>query len=201
MFLIFSGNKNSSCFFYPRTFCAGEPQKPVSRPAPVGLFSRIITPNPCGEKVLISEVEKKRMMREKKFIVFATYRAPTRKAGSSPLMTSKEKKLAKKEEKEKKYSQLVHAAIRRGSLSEIKKLLKKVAPSVPNSAEQTPLHTASIEGHEDIVQYLLQRKRVPVNAQDRDGWTPLHCACHSNHLMVVDVLISQGAEVTIETGQ
>lgn len=105
-----------------------------------------------------------------------------------------------KAEKEKKYGIAIHDAIRRGSMTEIKKLLKKVPVTAGNSAQQTPLHTASIEGKINIVTYLL-RKKADVNAKDRDGWTPLHCACHSGHLKVVEILISHNADVCVETGK
>ena len=91
-------------------------------------------------------------------------------------------------------------AIRRGNLSEVKKLMKKVAVSVTNSSGQTPLHIACVEGHFALVQYLIEKKKADPDARDRDGWTPLHCACHSDHIEIVNYLISQNANVTVETG-
>lgn len=40
---------------------------------------------------------------------------------------------------------------------------------------QTPLHIAALHGHCDVVSRLLSEK-ANINAQDRNGWTPLHCA-------------------------
>lgn len=38
-----------------------------------------------------------------------------------------------------------------------------------------------------------------VNAQDEDGYTPLHRAAYSNHLGVISYLLSVGANVHIKT--
>lgn len=109
------------------------------------------------------------------------------------------KKSKAKDEKEKRKAIAMHDAIRRGSFSEIKKLLRKIPVDSTNSAQQTPLHTASIEGQIQVISYLL-KKNAYVNARDRDGWTPLHCACHSGHLKIVEILIANNAEVCVETG-
>lgn len=59
-------------------------------------------------------------------------------------------------------------------------------------AENTPLHTASIAGYDDIVQYLLEAGCIvdPVNGM-RD--TPLHDAIDNGHLAVVKLLLDAGA--------
>ena len=99
-------------------------------------------------------------------------------------------------------TQLVFDAIRRGNLAEVKKLMgKKIAATITNSSGQTPLHISSSEGHYLIVQWLTgDKKKADVDARDRDGWTPLHCACHSDHIEIVDHLISRNANVCVETG-
>ena len=94
----------------------------------------------------------------------------------------------------------LHDAIRKGSLSDVKKCLKKGSSvSETNTSKQTPLHIAAIEGQLQILLYLIEKKKCDVNAKDRDGWTPLHCACHSGHLEIVDQLISHGAILAGET--
>lgn len=48
----------------------------------------------------------------------------------------------------------------------------------------TPLHIASANGYQTIVEYLLKR-HVSINLQDKDGWTPIHAAafwCQQNVL-------------------
>ena len=97
-------------------------------------------------------------------------------------------------------AEAVHDAVRRGSFTEVKKLLRKPENiSIPNAQQQTPLHTACIEGNTQIVNYLIEKKKADVNARDRDGWTPLHCACHSGYLEIVETLISNSANVCLET--
>merc|ERR1712079_764259 len=47
-------------------------------------------------------------------------------------------------------------------------------PSAANDEGITALHNAICAGHLDIVQFLVEFG-CDVNAQDSDGWTPLHC--------------------------
>jgi ankyrin repeat protein len=39
----------------------------------------------------------------------------------------------------------------------------------------TPLHIASANGYQTVVEYLL-KQHVSINLQDSDGWTPIHAA-------------------------
>jgi ankyrin repeat protein len=55
----------------------------------------------------------------------------------------------------------------------------------------TALHFASINGHLEIVQYLLQNGNANVNAQKNDGWTALHFASSNGHLEIVQYLVQQ----------
>ena len=45
---------------------------------------------------------------------------------------------------------------------------------------------------QDIVQFLVEFG-CDVNAQDSDGWTPLHCAASCNNLPMVRFLVEHGA--------
>ena len=47
--------------------------------------------------------------------------------------------------------------------------------SYRNEDGATPLHIASANGYQLVVEYLLQQ-HVPINLQDVDGWTPTHAA-------------------------
>jgi protein phosphatase 1 regulatory subunit 16A len=47
--------------------------------------------------------------------------------------------------------------------------------SYRNAEGATPLHIASANGYQIVVEYLLQQ-HVSVNLQDADGWTPIHAA-------------------------
>ena len=47
--------------------------------------------------------------------------------------------------------------------------------SYRNDEGVTPLHIASANGYQTVVEYLL-KQRVSINLQDGDGWTPIHAA-------------------------
>jgi protein phosphatase 1 regulatory subunit 16A len=47
--------------------------------------------------------------------------------------------------------------------------------SYRNDEGVTPLHIASANGYQIVVEYLLQQ-HVSINLQDADGWTPIHAA-------------------------
>lgn len=57
-------------------------------------------------------------------------------------------------------------------------------PSAANDEGITALHNAICAGHFDIVTFLVNFG-CDVNAQDSDGWTPLHCAASCNNLPMV----------------
>ena len=49
--------------------------------------------------------------------------------------------------------------------------------SYRNDEGATPLHIASANGYQTVVEYLIQQ-HVSINLQDRDGWTPIHAAVY-----------------------
>lgn len=61
----------------------------------------------------------------------------------------------------------------------------------------TPLHRAAIQGHAEIVRILLSYDH-PVDPLQRDGLTPLQLAVDKDHVNVVSLLISRGANVRHE---
>ncbi|XP_062614952.1 uncharacterized protein LOC134276703 [Saccostrea cucullata] len=61
----------------------------------------------------------------------------------------------------------------------------------------SPLVVASLYGHTDIVQYLLQHG-ASVNYQDQDGITALHEACQEGNEEVIRTLLSFGADVNLK---
>lgn len=89
---------------------------------------------------------------------------------------------------------LVARACQSGKLEIVKQRLEERPEDLDevDFAENTPLHTASIAGFEDIVQYLLDAGCAvdPVNVA-RD--TPLHDAIDNGHLDVVRLLLDAGA--------
>ncbi len=66
----------------------------------------------------------------------------------------------------------------------------------------TPLHRASIKGHEEIV-ILLINKGADVNATTKIGITPLHVAALYGHKATVKAVLEDGAEVnaTVTDGE
>ena len=70
-------------------------------------------------------------------------------------------------------------------LTDLQNLVKKRPPNAQRSIDDilsyrndegvTPLHIASANGYQTIVDYLL-KQHISINLQDGDGWTPLHAA-------------------------
>ena len=58
----------------------------------------------------------------------------------------------------------------------------------PNQADQngvTPLYTAAWQGHERVVNVLINDYGADVNPRTDNGWTPLHQACMVGQLSTV----------------
>ncbi|MCX5659287.1 MAG: ankyrin repeat domain-containing protein [Planctomycetota bacterium] len=67
-------------------------------------------------------------------------------------------------------------------------------PDSSDDVEREYLHTAAMGGDVAEVRELLEAK-YPVNRRDFLGYTPLHWAVKNNHLEVVEILLSAGADV------
>lgn len=104
-------------------------------------------------------------------------------------------------------SQLIADSIFRGSLEELQSLCEantfnlKLPLDEHNQVRnngtslkcwKTALHLAASEGHLDIVKWILTKHSDMIDLQDRNGWTPLHCAAHNAHLEVCMVLLKKG---------
>jgi ankyrin repeat protein len=63
----------------------------------------------------------------------------------------------------------------------------------PDHALNTPLHVASISGHEDVVKFLLD-KNCTVDVINDQKDTPLHDAIENGHVEVVKLLFEAGAD-------
>ena len=93
----------------------------------------------------------------------------------------------------------VHRLARKGAKAELVKCIKKEGKESlsrkDGDYEQTPLHIAAEEGHDEIVALLVEKYKVDVNAVDKNGWTPLHSAAKHGHVNIIEFLISHGAFV------
>ncbi|XP_048250649.1 uncharacterized protein LOC124152553 [Haliotis rufescens] len=59
------------------------------------------------------------------------------------------------------------------------------------------LHVACVAGHVDMVKYVLSQKIVDINSRGKHGRTPLMVAAVKGHRQVFDLLVTQGADVTL----
>lgn len=69
-----------------------------------------------------------------------------------------------------------------------------------NYDSRTALHLAAAEGHLDVVKYLVEEAKVPVNAHDRWGNGALSDAVRSKHEAVANYLVDAGALMSLENG-
>jgi len=53
----------------------------------------------------------------------------------------------------------------------------------------------------DLFQYLIDVKKIDVNAQDEDGWTPFHCICKYGTVESIDYFLTKGVDVNILTNK
>lgn len=86
----------------------------------------------------------------------------------------------------------LYDAVQAQNVAEVKKILKNEDPndvSQKGDFQQTPLHRACTLSNIEIVKLLLRRK-ADVNAQDRNGWTPLHCAAKECQLAICQLLLT-----------
>merc|ERR1712165_490129 len=63
---------------------------------------------------------------------------------------------------------------------------------------RTPLGGAVIDGHLNVVKYLISQPNVDIDSQENDGSTPLILAAYFNHLKVARFLFENGADTSIK---
>ena len=88
----------------------------------------------------------------------------------------------------------IHIAGKKGQLPIVQYLVEKhnVDVNVKGRSDRTPLHEACINGHFQIVEYLLS-KGADIEAKDMYGYTPLLLAVINNHANIAAHLIINGA--------
>ncbi|XP_031771636.1 ankyrin repeat and death domain-containing protein 1A isoform X1 [Apis florea] len=97
----------------------------------------------------------------------------------------------------KQYTLLMCAA--RGNNVRVVEYLAEAVESLNGDATDctgaTALHHAASAGHPSMITALSNVPRIELNATDKKGQTPIHCACAEEHLEAVEVLIALGANV------
>lgn len=88
----------------------------------------------------------------------------------------------------------LHAAAYGGNMDVVELLIAKGAAvnDTANSYKMSPLHAAAEEGHADVVAFLLAN-RAEVEAQERNGYTPLSQAGWRDHWDAAGLLMKAGA--------
>ena len=128
---------------------------------------------------------------------------------SSPALNPKPLKKPEKDgmgamEARQKVDNLLRAA-QKGNLEALKaaalelaeKKIEKVLEAVSETKDATGrgcLHFAAHKGHLEVVTYLLEEIKVPVDARDDGGETPLMLAARESHLEVAQKLLEHGAD-------
>lgn len=92
-----------------------------------------------------------------------------------------------------------------GELDEINRLLDRGAdPMAKDGRGHTPLSEAAVQGHVEVVRFLLDWK-APVgtdpNAQGSDGRSSLHRAAFQGHVEVVKLLLERGSDPRLKDRQ
>ena len=89
----------------------------------------------------------------------------------------------------------INDAARRGDIQTVGKLLDQgVAADAKDETGETPLLSASLAGHADVVAVLVKRRDGMESRNDR-GLTPLHGAAYAGSIETVRLLVESGAAV------
>ncbi|CAH0046818.1 unnamed protein product [Clonostachys solani] len=82
-----------------------------------------------------------------------------------------------------------------GQLAMVKLLCKWEASIEAAYNGQTPLWSASVSGHLDVVKFLSDQGASTGVIADDNGWTPLHAAARNGHLEVAKFLLGKGVPI------
>jgi ankyrin repeat protein len=106
-----------------------------------------------------------------------------------------EQKQREEEARQHQIDKLLLNACSDGDLEKAKRAIENGADVNAKDEEGwTPLHKASLCGHEAVVSLLVE-KGAHVNAKDNNGMTPLHLTIFDEHEAIVSLLLENGADV------
>ncbi|TFA97529.1 hypothetical protein CCMA1212_010730 [Trichoderma ghanense] len=97
-----------------------------------------------------------------------------------------------------KYGTPLIAACSRGDVDIVRQLLACSEVEIDRKDSKygrTALGWASANGHEAVVQLLLDTDKVDVNSTDGNGWSPLRWASERNHYRILLLLVKKGARL------
>ncbi len=94
------------------------------------------------------------------------------------------------------FTDLLITAAFHGHLAMVKYLIRKIEKDSPLESDVAylPLYNAIVNGHLNIVQYLVEEKKIDVHSTIPD-WAFLEQAALNGHLRIVKYLLSQGAKL------
>lgn len=89
----------------------------------------------------------------------------------------------------------LHEAVESGDMAQVQALIAAgadVDAKGPNQA--TPLILASLEGHSEVVKFLLD-KDANIGSRNEGGLTALHAATYRGHFELVEILVTEGGDL------
>ena len=90
----------------------------------------------------------------------------------------------------------LHNAAWFGRVSIVNLLVTAGADANAGTKEQlTPLHCAVKNSQPAVVEWLLSKRVVDIEAEDQFGLTPFHVACKSNDIPIMEILLDYGASI------
>ncbi|NIM15438.1 MAG: hypothetical protein GTO45_25970 [Candidatus Aminicenantes bacterium] len=94
----------------------------------------------------------------------------------------------------------IHKAAKDGNLEKIKSLLAKNPEllNAGNKLQQTALAIASYKGHQEIVDFLIE-KGADIHKKDKFDAAPIHMAVVTGQTEIVRKLVEKGADITART--
>jgi len=93
----------------------------------------------------------------------------------------------------------LHRAVKFNNIEDVKALLPAADVNAANEEDRdTPLHLACQKGHLNIVDLLLGKRGIYVDATNNVKDTPLHLACQHGHLGIVKRLLNEKADIAAQ---